>query len=228
MNTSQQNNRIDYPAKSTRRRTRASRGGNAKWSLVLKAALIVAIAGLLAVGCRHPIGIFANLEEEIPVDEERGVPTEDGMRGMLATDTGPDSEGYFYAAFTSLYVRERSEDVDLGADSPSSDWSKVSKPSGLDDDYVLTSIAYHQGRIFAVYAGDDSGSLYYRDADGEKGSDGWVEIPVDEIAGSETEKVSRVLGSGDGGDEELIVSILVDRSDESDTYGIWRLDGSEP
>ena len=230
MNTSEQNNNTPTANTSARQRHPGARQRHPgiRRSTFLKLGVLAALTAIVALGCPHPIGIFASLEEEIPVDEERGVPTGDTMRQMLATETGDDGGGYFYAAFTSLYVRERGEDRDLSADSPDTDWSQVSKPSGLSDEEVLTSIAQHEvngdNRIYAVYAGGNSGSLFYRDAGVGTSSGDWNRISVGDITENGADKVSKVFSAGD----ELIVSVRVEqRSGEGDIYAVYRRDSGD-
>ena len=242
MKTPEQNNRTSNsptapggrlptaPRSVSRGRTSAGRR-----SVFLKLAGLAVLTAFLAIGCRHPVGIFASLEEEIPVDEDRGVPTTDGMRAMLAVDTD-DNGGYFYAAFTSLYVRERSEGLAVDADSPDNDWSRISKPGGLSADDVLQSIAEHEingeNRVFAVYGGGNSGSLYHRATGDDTSSGAWSDaISVNEIASDTSdegspEKVSKVF-SANG---ELIVSVRIkSNSDKSDSYAVYRpVDANEP
>ncbi|MFW5995568.1 MAG: hypothetical protein ACOCRN_05595, partial [Spirochaetia bacterium] len=132
---------------------------------VAKVVGLIALVALFAVACRHPVGLFASLEEEIPVDEDRGVPTSDGMQDMLLSD------GNYYAAFTSLYVREASESRDLGGEA-NRQWSKIGKPDGLDPDDTLGSIAEYDNQIYAIYGGE----VYRRPNDGETDSGDWKSV----------------------------------------------------
>ena len=148
---------------------------------------------LLSVSaCEHPVGLFASLEEEIPIDEDRGVPTDDYMRSMLISDDGE----YYFAEFTSLYVRRRAEDLDLDGE-PSRSWTRIGKPEAAGEHDTLGSIAEYasESELWAIYGG----KLFTRPNDGsETGRGAWSE----RSAPSEISRAARLFSVGD----ELLLS----------------------
>ncbi len=132
-------------------------------------ALAAALVLLAVSACEHPVGLFASLEEEIPIDEDRGVPTDDYMRTMLISDDGE----YYFAEFTSLYVRRRAEDLDLTGE-PNRSWTRIGKPTAAGEHDTLGSIAEYAAddELWAIYGGE----LYARPNDGgETGRGEWSE-----------------------------------------------------
>lgn len=176
---------------------------------VAKLVGLIALTALFAVACRHPVGLFASLEEEIAVDEERGVPTSDGMQEMLL------SGGNYYAAFTSLYVRKAAESRDLDG-SPSRQWSKVGKPEDLGSDDTLGSIAEYGGHIYAVYGGE----VYRRPNDGGDESGDWESV-WESGNSRPTGRASRLFAAAG----ELLVSVRTDTDvgEDDETVGEYKL-----
>lgn len=179
-------------------------------SRIFKFAGLAAAALALLLACEHPVGIFASLEQEIPVDEERGVPTTDGMRFMVRASSG-GGDDYYYAAFTSLYVREADEGT---GSSPDRSWSRVSRPSGVNTSDPVTSIVAFDDRIWAIFDGD----VYSRPADGGSDDD-WDKENIDDVPGSRT--ASRLFTVTDGADDRLLLSV---RDDDSE-YSVYYLNG---
>ncbi len=174
-----------------------------------KAFCVLAALVLLSVSsCEHPVGVFASLEEEIPVDEDRGVPTDDYMRTMLISADGE----YYFAEFTSLYVRRRAEDFDLDGE-PSRSWRRIPKPEAVGEHDTLGSIAEYanDNELWAIYGGE----LFSRPNDGgETGRGAWSE----ETAPGDISRASRLFSVGN----ELLLSARI----SSTRYELYRRNGS--
>lgn len=147
--------------------------------VALASALLLALSA-----CSHEVGLFASLEQEIPVDEERGFPNDGSIQSLVK------SGGRYFAGGSALWVRDAS---DTSA-SDLSGWQQIAPPSsGL----TLASMALVGSDIYAVYGQ----TLYTRNADGSTAAGGW-----DSVTAFDSEAVSRVFGVEVGGSPAFVVS----------------------
>ncbi|MFW6252951.1 MAG: hypothetical protein ACOC4F_03375 [bacterium] len=154
--------------------------------VALASALFLALSS-----CSHEVGLFASLEQEIPVDEERGFPNDGSIHSLERS-----GERYF-AGGSTLWVRNATDD----SASDLASWDRIAPPSsGL----TLASMALVGSELYAVYGQ----TLYSRAANGNTAAEGWD--PVNDF---DSTAVSRVFGVEVDGTPDFVVS--APREDEA-------------
>ncbi len=154
---------------------------------------VAGIAFLVGLGaCSHEVGLFASLEQEIPVDEERGFPTNGSIHGLVFHETG--GTGRYFAGGSSLWVREAVDASETSLEG----WTRIAPPSsGL----TLSSMALVGGEIFAVYGGN----VYSRTA-GDQTGVSWG----NPVAAFDTATALQVFAVTVGGTDTFVVSASVE------------------
>ncbi|TVQ25286.1 MAG: hypothetical protein EA383_09160 [Spirochaetaceae bacterium] len=173
------------------------------------AALLVALSA-----CTHEVGLFASLEQEIPVDEDRGFPTNGSIHALVFHEDG--STGRYFAGGSSLWVRT-AEDA---SEANLQNWSRISPPTSASRQ-TLDSMALVDGEIYAVY----DGNVYARPADGETAAGGWTRIDGDGDALVAADVLRVFAVEVDGVGETFVVSAT--RPDETVGSRLLNSDGTE-
>ena len=154
---------------------------------VLGVALLVAFSA-----CTHEVGLFASLEQEIPVDEGRGFPNEGSIHNLVKHD------GRYFAGGASLWVRTA---VDESATSLQG-WTRIAPPTSASRG-TLDSMALVNGDIYAVY----DGNVYQRTANADATAGAWN--PVSEFNEDTAQRVFAVTVEN-GSLQNFVVSASVD------------------
>jgi len=168
----------------------------------------IVLSGVIASCNRQPTGIFASLETEIDVEEDRGIPNDATVTAIVR----PDGGNYLFAAAGGIHYRE------VGA---ATEWTRIASPDGSD---VKTTSAM---RVF----GDTIYAIFGRevysidlDDDGEPegtSSDDWQ--PVGGLA--DDQKAHRLFTAIDAnGDDALYLSVSVE---DTSRYGLYQLNDND-
>jgi hypothetical protein len=153
----------------------------------------LAAALLVFAACDHaPVGIFASIEQEVKIDDERNLPNGIAVNGIVEFD------GYYFVSAPTVYRRP----VANTTGGEPSQWTPVASPIAGARNLRMVHLE-SAGALYAVFV-DDAGvtkSLHALDSAGGN----WTEVTLPSGA---TGGLVSVFAAGPAGTDRLFLSVF--------------------